>query len=44
MVTAPDAIRMLLLGSAALWLLAFGVWSFSHAGIYLAPRTDGKPG
>jgi len=43
-VTAPDAIRMLLLGSAALWLLAFGVWSFSHAGIYLAPRTDGKPG
>jgi uncharacterized protein involved in response to NO len=35
---------MLLLGSAVLWLLAFGVWSFGHAGIYLAPRADGKPG
>ena len=43
-VTAPGAIRMLLLGSAVLWLLAFGAWSFSHAGIYLAPRADGKPG
>jgi uncharacterized protein involved in response to NO len=42
--TAPGAIRMLLLGSAALWLLAFGVWSFGHGGIYLAPRADGKPG
>jgi uncharacterized protein involved in response to NO len=42
--TAPDAIRVLLLGSAALWLLAFGVWSSGHAGIYLAPRADGKPG
>jgi uncharacterized protein involved in response to NO len=43
-VTAPHAIRMLLLGSAVLWLLAFGVWSFGHGGIYLAPRADGKPG
>jgi uncharacterized protein involved in response to NO len=44
LVTAPAAIRMLLLGSAVLWLLAFGVWSFGHGGIYLAPRADGKPG
>jgi uncharacterized protein involved in response to NO len=43
-VTAPDAIRMLLLGSAVLWLLAFGAWTFGHAGIYLAPRADGKAG
>jgi uncharacterized protein involved in response to NO len=43
-VTAPYAIRMLLLGSAVLWLLAFAVWSFGHAGIYLAPRADGRPG
>ena len=43
-VTAPDAIRILLLGSALLWLLAFGVWSFGHGGIYLAPRADGKAG
>jgi len=43
-VTAPYAILMLLLGSAVLWLLAFAVWSFGHAGIYLAPRADGRPG
>jgi len=43
-VTAPDTVRTLLLGSAVLWLLAFGVWSFGYAGIYLAPRADGKPG
>ena len=43
-VTAPGAIHTLLLGSAVLWLLAFGVWSFGHGGIYLAPRADGKPG
>jgi len=42
--TAPGAIRNLLLGSAVLWLLAFGIWSFGHGGIYLAPRADGKPG
>jgi uncharacterized protein involved in response to NO len=35
---------MLLLGSAVLWLLAFGIWSLGHGGIYLAPRADGKPG
>jgi uncharacterized protein involved in response to NO len=44
LVTATAAIRMLLLGSAVLWLLAFGVSSFGHGGIYLAPRADGKPG
>jgi uncharacterized protein involved in response to NO len=42
--SAPGVIRNLLLVSAVLWLLAFGVWSFGHAGIYLAPRADGKPG
>jgi uncharacterized protein involved in response to NO len=42
--TAPAAIHSLLLGSAVLWLLAFGVWAFGHGGIYLAPRADGKPG
>jgi uncharacterized protein involved in response to NO len=42
--SAPGVIRILLLGSAVLWLLAFGVWSVSHGGIYLAPRADGKPG
>ena len=42
--SAPGVIRNLLLGSAVLWLLAFGTWSFGHAGIYLAPRADGKPG
>ncbi|NJD31641.1 MAG: NnrS family protein [Gammaproteobacteria bacterium] len=43
-VTAPAAIRSLLLGSGILWLLAFAAWSLRHAGIYLSPRTDGKPG
>jgi uncharacterized protein involved in response to NO len=42
--TAPGVIRNLLLGSAVLWLLALAVWSFGHAGTYLAPRADGKPG
>jgi uncharacterized protein involved in response to NO len=42
--TAPGAIRSLLLGSAVLWLLAFGVWASGHGGIYLSPRADGKPG
>jgi uncharacterized protein involved in response to NO len=42
--TAPSAIRWLLLGSAAAWLVATGVWSLRHAPIYLAPRVDGKPG
>jgi uncharacterized protein involved in response to NO len=42
--TAPGVIRNLLLGSAVLWLLAFSAWTFGHAGIYLAPREDGKPG
>jgi uncharacterized protein involved in response to NO len=43
-VAAPAAIRNLLLGSAALWLLAFGAWSARHARIYLSPRVDGRPG
>ena len=43
-VAAPVAIRDLLLGSMLAWLLAFGVWTARHGGIYLAPRSDGKPG
>jgi uncharacterized protein involved in response to NO len=43
-VAAPVAIRDLLLGSMLAWLLAFGVWTVRHGGIYLAPRSDGKPG
>jgi uncharacterized protein involved in response to NO len=42
--TAPAAIRDLLLGSAILWLLAFGVWAARLSRIYLAPRADGRPG
>ncbi len=41
---APGAVRNLLLASAILWLGAFAVWTARHGGIYLAPRTDGKPG
>jgi uncharacterized protein involved in response to NO len=43
-VAAPEAIRDLLLGSIFAWLLAFGVWTARHGGIYLAPRSDGKTG
>jgi uncharacterized protein involved in response to NO len=43
-VAAPGAIRNLLLGSALLWLVAFGAWSMRNGRIYLAPRVDGKPG
>jgi uncharacterized protein involved in response to NO len=42
--TAPDTIRNFLLGSMLAWLAAFGVWTARHGGIYLAPRSDGKPG
>jgi len=43
-VTAPAAIQWLLLGSMAAWLVAFAVWGGRHAPIYLAPRSDGRPG
>ena len=43
-VTAPIAIKYLLLGSMALWLLAFVTWTSRNGGIYLAPRADGRPG
>ncbi len=43
-VTTPEMVRDLLLGSAALWLAAFGTWVVRNAGIYLSPRIDGKPG
>ena len=42
--TAPAAIQWLLLGSVAAWLVAFGVWAARNGPIYLAPRSDGKPG
>jgi hypothetical protein len=42
--TAPEAVRDLLLGSMFAWLAAFGAWSALNFGIYLSPRSDGKPG
>ena len=42
--TAPAAVQWLLLGSVAAWLAAFAVWAARHAPIYLAPRSDGRPG
>jgi uncharacterized protein involved in response to NO len=42
--TAPAAMQWLLLGSMVAWLAAFGAWSARNAPIYLAPRSDGKPG
>jgi len=42
--TAPAWMQACLLGSMALWLGAFGVWTARLAGVYLAPRTDGQPG
>ena len=41
---APAAIQWLLLGSAVLWLAALGAWAARSGPIYLAPRSDGKPG
>lgn len=43
-VTAPGMVRDLLLGSALLWLAAFGTWVARGLGIYLSPRVDGKAG
>jgi uncharacterized protein involved in response to NO len=43
-VTAPAAIQWLLLGSLAAWIAAFAIWGGRHAPIYLAPRSDGRPG
>jgi uncharacterized protein involved in response to NO len=43
-VTAPGWVQALLLASVALWLAAFGVWTWRLGGIYLAPRIDGQPG
>jgi uncharacterized protein involved in response to NO len=42
--TAPAAIQWLLLCSVAAWLAAFAVWAARNGPIYLAPRSDGKPG
>jgi uncharacterized protein involved in response to NO len=43
-VSAPAAVRDLLLGSILAWLVAFVAWSARHGAIYLSPRSDGKPG
>jgi uncharacterized protein involved in response to NO len=42
--TAPGAVQWLLLGSLGTWLAAFAAWTARHAPIYLAPRSDGRPG
>jgi uncharacterized protein involved in response to NO len=41
---APLATKWLLLTSLALWVVATVVWTGMLAGIYVRPRTDGKPG
>jgi uncharacterized protein involved in response to NO len=42
--TAPAAVQAFLLLSVGLWIGAIGVWVGRVAGIYLRPRSDGKPG
>jgi uncharacterized protein involved in response to NO len=42
--TAPAAVQVFLLLSVGLWIGAIGVWVGRVAGIYLRPRSDGKPG
>ena len=42
--TAPLAIKWLLLASLALWNAAVLVWSSRLLGMYVRPRSDGKPG
>ncbi len=42
--TAPAAMQWLLLASVALWLAAFCVWAARNGPIYLASRSDDKPG
>jgi uncharacterized protein involved in response to NO len=44
LVEAPFWMQALLLASMALWLAAFGVWTWRLGRIYLAPRIDGQPG
>ena len=43
-VAAPGWMQHLLLCSMALWLAAFGVWTWRLGRIYLVPRSDGQPG
>jgi uncharacterized protein involved in response to NO len=43
-VAEPAAVQWFLLGSLALWLGALAPWVSRLAGIYLAPRVDGRPG
>jgi uncharacterized protein involved in response to NO len=43
-VRAPVAIQWLLLGSVTAWVAACALWGARNAGIYLAPRSDGRPG
>jgi uncharacterized protein involved in response to NO len=42
--SAPAAMRLFLLASLALWLIAITVWSGRMLRIYVRPRIDGKPG
>jgi uncharacterized protein involved in response to NO len=43
-VNAPMAVKWFLLTSLALWAVATLVWTGRLTGIYLRPRSDGKPG
>jgi uncharacterized protein involved in response to NO len=43
-VASPAGAQAWLMASLLLWLAAIGVWTGRVAGIYLAPRIDGKPG
>jgi uncharacterized protein involved in response to NO len=40
----PAATQAWLMASVLLWLVAVTVWTSRVAGIYVAPRSDGKPG
>ena len=42
--SAPGWVTVSLLASIALWLAAFGVWTWRLGPIYLRPRVDGRAG
>ena len=43
-IEAPAAVQWFLLGSLALWFGAIAAWIGRVGGIYLVPRSDGRPG
>jgi uncharacterized protein involved in response to NO len=43
-ISAPIAVKWFLLASLGLWVLATLVWTGRLTGVYLRPRSDGKPG